>query len=107
MYAHTIVLNHLVAANQLNVVVLENQLDYPSSNEDSVFLVVHLHSYHTSTMFSKFALKMGAYDGIPLTEQLLASDKSRDYALRIALEAKRMPESFMFELFREAIARKN
>lgn len=107
MYAHSVVLNHLISSKQINVVKLEKQMDYPSDSFDSINRVLHIHVYHGFSMFSKFDFKQGKYDTLKLNSNELESDDIRNYALRMALDAKRVSEKDMFLMLLEIIAKKS
>ena len=80
-------MNHLINSNTINITKLDKLLDFPSSNEESVFKKVHIHVYHGSSMFSKFRFMSGEYDNltIPYGDTTLV----KFYVLNIALESKR------------------
>lgn len=67
----------------------EDQLDFPSGNRQSVMQALHIHVFHGDTLFSKFAFKMGKYDNRTVNESNL--DMVKYYALKMALDGKRLP----------------
>ena len=85
LYGQSVGLNHLIATRQINVVKLQDYLDYPSGNTYSIHRVLHIHVFHGDDLFSKFAFKMGKYDNMTVSD----SDEIKLYALRMALEGKR------------------
>jgi hypothetical protein len=105
LYGQNLAMNHLIGLGQLNVVRLQNSIDYPSGNERSVFDVLHVHVFHGENMFSKFMFKMGKYDNMTL-EDYDAKNRNKEYkyhavkyfCLRMAMEGKRKNTS---ELVRE------
>ena len=68
---------------------LEDQLDFPSGNRQSVMQALHIHVFHGDNLFSKFAFKMGKYDNRTVNETSLGMIKY--YALKMALDGKRLP----------------
>lgn len=108
MYGHTLALNHLLATNQTNVVRLNNQIDVPSHISNSIYRVIHIHVFHCFTLFSKFDFKEGKYDDIVLRDdESMQSDDVKNYALMMALEAKRTPNWLLFEMLKKVIANKH
>ena len=66
LYGQHLALNHLVATNQIRIIIGHNLLDQ-SSTEKSTGYVQHgirlnLHCWHTNERFSKFAFKLGHYN---------------------------------------------
>lgn len=106
LYGQTVALNHLIGSNQINVVKLENEIDFPSYESGSIYRVVHIHVFHCYTMFSKFNFKDGKYDNIVMSSEQLESEDVKNYALRMALEAKRTPSWAFFHLLKETISNK-
>lgn len=102
LYGQTLALNHLIAGKQMNVVKLQNLLDYPSGNGNSIHRVIHIHVYHDDVLFSKFAFKSGLYDQMNVTD----SKEIRFYCLKMALDAKRKSETQLFSMFVEESKRK-
>ena len=94
LYGQSVGLNHLIATNQMNVVKQTELLDYPSGNSHPASRVLHIHVFHGDDMFSKFAFKMGKYDGMNVT----ASDEIKYYALWMALEGKRLSCHDLFSM---------
>lgn len=97
MYGQSLALNHLIATNQLNVVRLEGLLDHHSGTSESIHKVVHVHVFHGGDMFSKFVFKQGKYDNMTVSDE--SAEKVKFYALKMALEAKRMDESQLLNDF--------
>ncbi len=56
-------------------------------------------------MFSKFAFKKGKYDNMTVTEA--ESQQVRNYALKMALDGKRMSCGELFRLFINETAKKD
>ena len=88
LYGQNIGLNHLMGSNQLNVVKLENLIDFPSANSENINTKLHIHVFHGDDLFSKFAFKMGKYDDMTVNESDLF--KVKYYALKMALDAKKI-----------------
>ena len=89
LYGQNLVMNHLIATSQLNIVKLLDQLDYPSTYSGNVNQVpIHLHVFHSDDMFSKFSFKAGKYDAMSVRDDQVSITKY--YALKMALEAKRL-----------------
>ena len=91
LYGQSLGLNHLIATNQLNVVRLENLIDFHSGYTESIFKVIHIHVFHGGDLFSKFVFKEGKYDAMNVTAE--QANVVKYYALKMALEGKRLPES--------------
>ncbi len=77
-------------------------MDYPSANDELVSKRIHIHVFHGHNVFSKFAYRMGKYDQI---EDVSEEDmkKVRYYALKMALDAKKIPSKELYELLKEEI----
>jgi hypothetical protein len=84
-------LNHLIATRQINVVKLEGLIDYGTGNVESIHSKLHIHVFHGGDMFSKLAFKAGSYDNMTVNDE--DSHKVKYYALKMALEGKRLAES--------------
>ena len=97
LYGQSIALNHLISTRQLNLIKLENQLDFPSADPSSIHKVINIHVFHGSSMFSKFDFKAGKYDSMNVTD----SDEVKDFCLKMALEGKRMSETQLLAMFVE------
>jgi hypothetical protein len=99
-------MNHLIGSNQLNVVKLEQHIDFPSGNLESVHKMIHIHVFHGDDMFSKFQFKAGRYDKmeIPSKESALMV---KHYALKMALEAKKTEPKALYQLFADEASKKN
>lgn len=88
LYGQHLALNHLIASEQINLVKLENHLDYPSGNNHSIYNMIHIHVFHGDNLFSKFVFKMGKYANAtvePSDEVYVNS-----YALKMALDGKKI-----------------
>ena len=86
LYGQTLALNHLIAAGEAHIVKLENHLDFPSGNTNSIHTVLNIHVFHGDDMFSKFAFKVGKYDQMNATD----SEEVKYFCLKMALDGKRM-----------------
>ena len=86
LYGQNVGLNYLIGSKQLNVVKLENLLDFPSANNERVDKKLHIHVFHGDNLFSKFAFKVGKYDNMTVKDEDLTQVKF--YCLKMALEAK-------------------
>jgi hypothetical protein len=100
LYGQHLGLNHLIGSQQLNVVKLENQLDYPSGNNHSIFNMLHIHVFHGDNLFSKFVFKVGKYNNITLN--MIDEEKSKLvnwFALKMALEGRNATKLQFSELY--------
>jgi hypothetical protein len=90
LYGQHLALNHLTGGlrPQINLVKLDDQLDFPSGNRQSIFLILNIHVFHGDNLFSKFAFKMGKYDNKSVSEGDMHMVKY--YALKMALDGKRI-----------------
>lgn len=104
LYGQNLFMNHLIATDQLSIVKLSNQLDYPAYFDEQVSKVLHIHVFHGDTMFSKFQFKAGKYDQLDYNEYDV--QQAKYYALKMALEGKRLSASQLYELFLNQSARK-
>ena len=86
LYGQNFGLNHLIGSKQLNVVKLEDLLDFPSANNEKVNRKLHVHVFHGDGLFSKFAFKAGKYDNMTVNDEDLNMVKF--YCLKMALEGK-------------------
>jgi hypothetical protein len=91
LYGQSLGMNHLIATKQLNVIQLPNLIDYPSGNVEPIRSKLHIHVFHGDDMFSKFVFKMGRYDNMTVSNENATLVKY--YALKMALEGKKLPES--------------
>ncbi len=105
LYGQNIGLNHLIGSKQMNVVKLDNLIDYPSANVEEVEKKLHIHVFHGDDLFSKFAFKMGKYDNMS-TENLDVS-KVKYFCLKMALEAKRTTNEELKKQFDQVVSIKN
>ena len=102
MYGADFGLNHLMGSKQLNLVILNNLIDYPSANTESVYDKIHIHVFHGDDLFSKFAFKMGHYDNMTITD----SNQIKFYCLKMAMEAKKVKTSNLKVQFSNQILNK-
>ena len=104
LYGQNLAMNHLITSNHLNITKLENLIDHPSTNQDSIFKIVHIHVYHDDVLFSKFRFKDGKYDNytLPLNDTTMV----KYYCLSIALEAKRTDSKDLFQMFKHVSNKK-
>jgi hypothetical protein len=86
LYGQNVGLNHLIGSKQLNVVKLEDLLDFPSANNEIVNRKLHIHVFHGDNLFSKFAFKVGKYDKMKVNDEDLKVVNF--YCLKMALEGK-------------------
>ena len=84
-------LNHLIETNQLNIVRLEHLIDYHSGYTQSIHKIIHIHVFHGGDMFSKFVFKEGKYDNMNVSDE--QAENVKFYALKMALEGKRLTEA--------------
>jgi hypothetical protein len=94
-------MNHLIQSQQLNIIKIHNQLDYPSYYSDNINKIIHIHVFHGDEMFSKFEFKSGKYDEMNPEENDV--NLAKFYALKIALEAKKLNEYELAKLFVEVL----
>ena len=87
MYGAHIALNHFAGFQKINVVKLDDLIDYPSANTEDVDTKMHIHVFHGDDMFSKFEFKLGKYDSMNVDDNQARTVKY--YCLKLALEAKR------------------
>lgn len=102
LYGQTLALNHLISAQQTHVVKLENHLDYPSGNTDSINKVLNIHVFHGDDMFSKFAFQAGKYDQMNTTD----SEEIKFYCLKMALDGKRISAPDLLKMLNQQVANK-
>ena len=66
LYGQHLALNHLVAQNELHLIIGQNLLDQSTTNTNPQYvregIRLNLHCWHTDDRFSKFAFKMGHYN---------------------------------------------
>ena len=86
----------MIGSNQINLVKLDNLIDFPSGNEESVFGRLHIHVFHGEDLFSKFMYSMGKYDTLQVKDEDL--HKVKFYALKMALDAKRTSSLDLYRL---------
>ena len=76
------------------MVKLENHIDFPSGNTESIFKMMHIHVFHGDDMFSKFVFKAGRYDNMSVSNENATLVKY--YALKMALDGKRTTEENLY-----------
>lgn len=107
LYGQHLGLNHLMATNQLNVIKLQNHLDYPSGNNQSVFSMIHIHVFHGEMFFSKQMFKIGKYDKmLNQTREIQNLNKVAFYACRMALEGKFFKNELLAEMLQKVNGKK-
>ncbi|CAF3740625.1 unnamed protein product [Rotaria sordida] len=93
LYGQHLALNHLVAINQIQILIGENLLDQSSTDNTVEYITqgtrLNLHCWHTDERFSKFAFKAGQYNRSEL-EKYKNDKTAQAYAMRMALESKYM-----------------
>lgn len=87
LYGQHVCLNHLIGSKQLNVIPLDNLLDFPADKKGMVKQKLHIHVFHSNKMFSKFDFKDGRYDNMTVKGENMEMVKV--YCLRMALDSKR------------------
>ena len=108
LYGQNIALNHLMGSKQLFVVRLNELIDYPTANAESIFQKLHLHVYHGEDLFSKFLFSIGRYDNMTVDEKDQKSSQIKYYALRMALESRRLTlKELSNKLTNDVLANKN
>lgn len=108
LYGQNIALNHLIGSKQLFVVKLNELIDYPTANTESIFKKIHLHVYHGEDLFSKFLFSLGRYDNMTVDENDAKATQIKYYALRMALESKRLsPKQLLTKLDNDVLVDKN
>ena len=91
LYGQNLMMNHLIATRQLNILKVDQLIDIPSTNNRSVDTIVHIHVYQNSKLFSKFQFKKGKYDhmrNLTSAAQVDANMPNSMYALKMALDGK-------------------
>jgi hypothetical protein len=94
-------MNHLIVTKEINVVKLENLIDYGSGNTESIFNKIHIHVFHGEDMFSKFMFRDGRYDNLPLPYN--DTNLIKFYCLNIALESRKKPHDEMVKMLNDVI----
>ncbi|CAF1077399.1 unnamed protein product [Adineta steineri] len=93
LYGQHLALNHLVATNQIRIVIGHNLLDQSTTDKSTDYVqkgtLLNLHCWHTDERFSKFAFKMGHYNQTDL-QKFKNDTTAQAYAMRMALESKYM-----------------
>ena len=105
LYGQHLALNHLIGAQQLNVVKLDQLIDYPSGNEESIFKKLHIHVFHGDDLFSKFAFRNGKYKRMRVRKE--DEVKVKYFCLKMALEAKSIKNKDFNLLLSKEIQHKN
>jgi len=95
LYGQHIALNHLIATRQMNVVKLQELMDYPASDEKSIFNIIHIHCFHDEEFFSKFNFMSGQYDNLTVSDE--NSTKINYYALKMASKAKSFQSTDLYQ----------
>lgn len=66
LYGQHLALNHLVAKNEIRIVIGYNLLDQSTTDKSTQYVQqgtrLNLHCWHTDERFSKFAFKLGHYN---------------------------------------------
>ncbi len=96
LYGQNIGMNHLIASKQINIVKLNDYIDFPSGNTEDINHKLHIHVYHGGEMFSKFDFKAGKYDNMTLPSDNL--NQVKVYCLKMALESKRTSGHDLYKL---------
>lgn len=110
LYGQHLLLNHLIGTNQINVVKLQDQLDYPSGNNHSIDKMIHIHVFHGDNLFSKLVFRMGKYDN--MTSELdKPENKAREnqvnwFSFKMAMEGKYLKFEDLADLLSKAITKK-
>ena len=104
MYGNAMALNHLSGSNQMNVVKLNDLIDFPSSNTLNPNQKIHIHVFHTDELFSKFAFKSNKYDNMTVADKDL--DKINYYCLKMALDGKRIAPADLNNLLNQVASPK-
>lgn len=97
LYSQNLVMNHLIATKQMNIIKLEKLLDIPSYNSNNIFSVLHIHVFHSDKIFSKFFFKAGNYNNINPNKE--NTNIIKYYSLKLALESNRLVENQLAMLF--------
>jgi hypothetical protein len=105
LYGQSLALNHLIATNQMNVVKLEDMLDYPSYFDGNINKMIHIHVFHGDDLFSKFEFKANKYD--QMNPDSYDQTNPKYYALKMALDAKRKSDTELKRLFELQIMNKS
>ena len=98
-------MNHLIVSKEINVIKLEDLIDYGSGNSESVFSKIHIHVYHGEDMFSKFMFRDQKYDNLPLPYN--DTNLIKFYCLNIALESKRKSHNEIHGMLKDVIKLKS
>ena len=104
LYGQCMAMNHLIVSKEINVVKLENLIDYGSGNTESIFNKIHIHVFHGEDMFSKFMFRDRRYDNLPLPYNDTSLIKF--YCLNIALESRRKTHIEMVKMLNDVIKMK-
>jgi len=84
MYGGEIAVNHLID----NLIQAPDKMDCRSDSNMVIKEQIHLHSYHTFEIFSKFKFESGEYDNIDISK--LNTNIISDYCLYMALNGKKI-----------------
>jgi hypothetical protein len=104
MYGAHLALNHLLGSKEINLIVVPGIIDYPSTNTELIENMIHIHVFHGHDLFSKFAFKMGHYDESLLNETNIHHVKY--YALKMALDSKRISSQNLYKLLQLEASKK-
>ena len=79
-------------------------IDFPSTNTQSIFSIVHIHVYHDDVLFSKFRFKDGHYNNwtLPLND----TNQVKYYCLSMALEAKKADPKDSLKMLKQVQSKK-
>ena len=105
LYGQNLGMNHLIASKHINIVKLNDLIDYPSGNTEDINSKLHIHVYHGGEMFSKFLFKEGKYDNMTMPSENL--NQVKIYCLKMALESKRTQSADLHKLLQTEADKKN
>jgi hypothetical protein len=104
LYGQSLAMNHLIKSKQMNIVRLDNHLDYPSHSNVSINQIIALHAYHTGKLFSKYEFKLGKYD--KLRSETFDFNIVKYYSLKMALEAKHFSNFHLKQMLNDEMIKK-
>jgi len=81
----------------MNIIKIDNLLDVSSYKNKNIFSILHIHTFHSGQMFSKFKFKAGNYNDINPDKE--NTNMAKYYSLKMALEGKSLTENKLAELF--------
>lgn len=105
LYGQSLAMNHLIGSHQLNIIKIHDHLDYPSYYNNEINKMIHIHVFHGDDMFSKFQFKLGKYDNLNPDDHNVTLAKY--YALKMALDGKRISENGLARMLKYEISKKN